>query len=99
MMSIPSLVRIAGNELDGLEARQAILGELGDHVILHVKVGRFAHAKIPSVSSKPWFADWKKERNVVTTILRIISVHCGVNRHMKRFESVEDGICVCLERP
>jgi hypothetical protein len=57
MMSIPSLVRIAGNEVDGLEARQAILGELGDHVILHVIVGRFAHAKIPSVSSKPWFAD------------------------------------------
>jgi hypothetical protein len=59
-------------------------------------VGRFAHSIIPSVSSKPRFADWKKGSNVVTTILRIISVHCGVNRHMKRFESVEDGICVVV---
>jgi hypothetical protein len=55
--------------------------------------GRFTHSIIPSVTLKSWFADWKMERKVVTTVSRIMSGHCGVRAHLKRFEIVED---VCL---
>jgi hypothetical protein len=59
--------------------------------------GHFTHSIIPSVTLKSWFADWKMERKVVTTVSRIMSGHCGVRAHLKRFEIVEDGMCVYLE--
>jgi hypothetical protein len=43
------------------------------------------------------FADWKAQMKVVTTFSRIMSGHCGVRAHLKRFKNVEVGMCVCLE--
>jgi hypothetical protein len=56
--------------------------------------GRFMHSIIPSVTLKPWFADWKVVRKIVTTVSRIISGQCGVRTHLKWFQIEKDGMCV-----
>jgi hypothetical protein len=52
---------------------------------------------LPRVSLKPWFEEWRAKRKLVTTVSRIISGHCGVRAHLKRFGIVDGSKCVCLE--
>jgi hypothetical protein len=61
------------------------------------ETGRFSHSIFSRVSLKPWFKEWKTERKLITTVSRIISGHCGVRAHMKRFSIVDGSMCVCLE--
>jgi hypothetical protein len=37
------------------------------------------------------------ERGTITTISRIMSVHCCVRAHLNRFKIVDETMCVCLE--
>jgi hypothetical protein len=61
------------------------------------ETGRFSHSIFPRVSLRPWFEEWRKERKLITTVSRIISGHCGVKTHLKRFSIVDGSMCVCLE--
>jgi hypothetical protein len=45
------------------------------------ETGRFSHSIFPRVSLRPWFEEWKTERNLITTVSRIISGHCGVRHY------------------
>jgi hypothetical protein len=58
---------------------------------------RFSHSIFPRVSLGPWFEEWRTERKLITTVLRIMSGHCGVRAHLKRFSIVDGSKCVCLE--
>jgi hypothetical protein len=61
------------------------------------ETGKFSHFIFPRVSLRPWFEEWRTERKLITTVLRIISGHCGVRAHLKRFSIVDGSMCVCLE--
>jgi hypothetical protein len=61
------------------------------------ETGRFSHSIYPRVSLRPWFEEWMAERKLITTVSRIISGHCGVEAHLKRFSIVDGSMCVCLE--
>jgi hypothetical protein len=61
------------------------------------ETGRFLHSISPRVSLRPWFEEWRTERKLITTVLRIISGHCRIRAHLKRFSIVDGSICVCLE--
>jgi hypothetical protein len=62
-----------------------------------VETGRFSHSIFPRVSLRPWFEEWRAERKLIRTVLRIISGHHGVRAHLKRFSIVDESMCVCLE--
>jgi hypothetical protein len=61
------------------------------------ETGKFSHSIFPRVSLRPWFEEWKVERKLITTVSKIISGHCGVRAHLKRFSIVDETMCVCLE--
>jgi hypothetical protein len=61
------------------------------------ETGRFSHSIFPRVSLRPWFEEWRAERKLITTVSRIITGHCGVRAHLKRFSIVDGSMCVCLE--
>jgi hypothetical protein len=61
------------------------------------EIGRFSHSIHPRVSLRPWFEEWRTEGKLITTVSRIISRHCGVKAHLKRFSIVDGSMCVCLE--
>jgi hypothetical protein len=50
---------------------------------------RFSHSIFPRVSFRPWFEEWRMERNLITTVSRIISGHCGVRTNLKRSSIVD----------
>jgi hypothetical protein len=60
------------------------------------ETGRFSHSIFPRVSLRPWFDEWRAERRIITTVSRIISGHCGVRAHLKRFSIVDGSMCVCV---
>jgi hypothetical protein len=62
-----------------------------------VETGRFTHSIFPRVSLRPRFEKSKTKRKLMTTISRIISGHCGVRSHLKRFSIVDESMYVCLE--
>jgi hypothetical protein len=111
-MRVPAHVGIAGNEMADFEARQATLGNMVMHNrdLLQsrdrewqkswkvAETGRFSHSIFPRVSLRPWFEEWRTERNLITTLLRIISGHCGVRAHLIRFGIVDESMCVCVYR-
>jgi hypothetical protein len=59
--------------------------------------GRFTHSIFPIVRLKAWFEGYNMDRNTITTISRMMSGHCGVKAHLRRFGIVDSDICVCLE--
>jgi hypothetical protein len=61
------------------------------------KTGRFSHSIFPMVSLRPWFEEWRTERKLITTVSKIISEHCRVRAHLKRFSIVDGSLRVCLE--
>jgi hypothetical protein len=61
------------------------------------ETGRFLHSIFPRVSLRPWFEEWKVEIKLITNVSRIISRHCGVRAHLKKFGIVDGSMCVCLE--
>jgi hypothetical protein len=61
------------------------------------ETGRFSHSIFPRVSFRPWFEEWRAERKFITTVSRILSGHCGVRAHLKRFSIVDGSMCVGLE--
>jgi hypothetical protein len=44
--------------------------------------------------SSGYFEEWRTERKIITTVSRIISGHCGVKAHLKRFSIVDRSMCV-----
>jgi hypothetical protein len=61
------------------------------------KIGHYTHSIMPRVNFKTWFEGLKIEKGIITTILRIMSGHCGVRGHLNRFKIVQEPMCVCLE--
>jgi hypothetical protein len=61
------------------------------------ETGSFSHSIFPRVSLRPWFGAWRTERKLITTVSKIISGHCVVRAHRKRFGIVDGSMCVCLE--
>jgi hypothetical protein len=59
--------------------------------------GRFSHSMFPRVSLRPWFEEWKTKKKLITTVSRIISGHCGIRAHLKRFSIIDGSMCVGLE--
>jgi hypothetical protein len=59
------------------------------------ETGRFSHSIFPRVSLRPRFEECRTERQLITTVSRIISGHCGVRAHLKRFSIVDGSMCVC----
>jgi hypothetical protein len=57
----------------------------------------FAFHLFQGVSLRPWFEECRTERKLITTVSSIISGHCGVKAHLKRFSIVDGSMCVCLE--
>jgi hypothetical protein len=57
---------------------------------------RFAHSIWLVVSVKPWFDGQAEDRSFVTTISRVMSGHCSIRAHLKRFRIFGDPICVCM---
>jgi hypothetical protein len=57
--------------------------------------GSFPGFNIPKVSLRPWFERWKSGKKTYNDclVLKIISGHCGVKVHLKRF-SIVDGSMV-----
>jgi hypothetical protein len=62
-----------------------------------VETGRFSHSIFPRVSLRPWCEGWRAERKLITNVSRIISGHCGVSAHLKRFSIVDGSMRVCLK--
>jgi hypothetical protein len=60
------------------------------------ETGRFSHSIFPRVSLRPWFEEWRVERKLITTVSRILSGHCGVKAHLKRFAALLMEACVCV---
>jgi hypothetical protein len=58
------------------------------------ETGRLSPSTFPRVSFRPWFEEWRTERKLITTVLRIILMHCGVRAHLKRFSIVDGSIYV-----
>jgi hypothetical protein len=56
---------------------------------------KFSHSIFPRVSLRPWFEEWRAERKHITTVSRIISGHCGLRAHLKRFSIVDGSMCLC----
>jgi hypothetical protein len=56
---------------------------------------RFSHSIFPRVSLGPWFEEWRTERKLIPTLSRIISGHCRVRAHLKRFSIVRHIIWKC----
>jgi hypothetical protein len=61
------------------------------------EIGKFAHSIFPRVSLRPWFEEWRTKSKLITTVSRIISGHCAVRAHLKRFSIFDGSMCVCLE--
>jgi hypothetical protein len=61
------------------------------------ETARFLQSIFLKVSLRSWFEELRVERKLITTVLRIISGHCGVKAHFKRFSIVGGSMCVCLE--
>jgi hypothetical protein len=61
------------------------------------ETGRFSHSIFPRVSFRPWFEECRTERQLITTVSKIISGYCEIRAHLKRFSIVDGSMCVCLE--
>jgi hypothetical protein len=102
-VKVPAHVGIAGNEKDDYEARQNTLGYMvynaqsvarnlfpvAKHRMLDVaQTGRFSHSIFPGSLLDHGLRNGGRRKKLITTVSRIISGHCGVRAHQKRFSIV-----------
>jgi hypothetical protein len=52
------------------------------------ETGRFSQTIFPRLSLRPWFEEWRTERKLITTVSRIISVHCVVRALLEKVQHV-----------
>jgi hypothetical protein len=48
------------------------------------------------ISVKPWIDGQAEERGFLTTISRVMSGHCSIRAHLKRYRIIGDPICVFM---
>jgi hypothetical protein len=106
-MWVPAHIGIAGNEMADFEARQATLGSMvynaqsvaWDCWMNGRKVGKSLKQEYFRIPSFPMslLDHGLRNRGLRKLISRIISGHCGVRAHLKRFSIFDGRMCVCLE--
>ncbi|XP_058467696.1 uncharacterized protein LOC131440440 [Malaya genurostris] len=59
------------------------------------ELGRWLHAIIPKVSTKPWFKGMNVSRDFIRVMSRLMSNHYTFNAHLRRIGLVESNLCTC----
>jgi ribonuclease HI len=60
-------------------------------------MGRYAYSIFPTIPKKSWFTKLKADRQVISTINRMISNHTCLNTHLHRIGIKDSQLCQCEE--
>jgi ribonuclease HI len=59
------------------------------------EMGRYTFSIYPKVELRPWFSGLTYERNIITSISRLISNHNRTKSHLNRIGIVSTALCSC----